>query len=185
MKRIGCLLAFLILSGCNEAEDASNGADLLNSASDAADATITELPTSGIASVLTDYAKSSFSNYIYFHKTESKLLIDFAFFPDGSDPDSVAKTISIPCLSEQNSDDAAVAIGLSAPIESDGSCEAVSLSLLAATFTNDGLVFSFSEPFTLFASQYDFNITRSGFVDSQTSEAIAASVSSRLADVAE
>ncbi len=185
MKRMGFLLALLMLGGCNEGEDASSSADQLNSASGDADATITELPTSGTASVLTDYAKSSFSNYIYFHKTESKILIDFAFFPDGSDPDSQAKTIIIPCLSEQNSGDAAVAIGLSAPTEGSRACTDVSLNLSEATFTNDGLVFSFSESFTLFASQYSFNITRLGFVDSQTSEAIAASVSSRLSDVAE
>lgn len=184
MKRMGFLLALLMLGGCNEAEDSSGSADQLNSASDA-DATITELPTSGTASVLTDYAKSSFSNYIYFHKTESKILIDFAFFPDGSDPDSQAKTISIPCLSEENSGDTAVSIGLSAPTEGSHACTDVSLNLSEATFTNDGLVFSFSESFTLFASQYSFNITRAGFVDSQTSEAIAASVSSRLADVIE
>lgn len=176
MKHIFIFGLFLSLWGCNELESTSTTATTetanVTTATDAA--AITEIDTSsvGSSSSLADYDQAGFSTYVYFHKTEGQILLDYNFFPEGFDSDSQAKTLSIPCEYETTSDDDLLSTSTSATETEEASCEDIVLDLGAATFTLDGICFDFSSSLTIFVDHFGFTITRDGFVDSETGETL-------------
>lgn len=176
MKRILILGFILSLWSCNELEGTSTTATTetanVTTATDAA--TITEIDTSSVSSSssLEDYNQASFSPYIYFHKTESQILLDYNFFPEGFDSDSQAKTLSIPCEYETTSDNDLLSTGASQAETEEASCEDIVLDLSAATFTLDGIRLDFSSSLDIFVDHFEFRITRDGFIDSETDETL-------------
>lgn len=122
-------------------------------------------------SLLEDFDQSPFSKFIYFHKNKNKLLIDYNFFPEGSDFDSQKKEVRIPCqflLKEKEG----ASVGLNAPI-SGGSCRKnFSLDIKAAKFTLAGLEFAFDESFDLFEDDFGMILTPDGFFDTQSGAAL-------------
>lgn len=178
MKRILILGLVLSLWGCNEVESTgdttSSTTETANVTTAADSAVITEIDTSSVASSssLADYEQSSFSQYVYFHATEGQILLGYNFFPTGFDSDSQAKTLSIPCEYEITSDDDYLSTSTSATETEEAACEDIVLDLSAATFTLDGIRLDFSSSLDIFVDDFEFKITRDGFIDSETGETL-------------
>lgn len=134
--------------------------------------------------------ENNYSDYILFHLTEPKTLIDYNFFPAGSDvcqqatydaelnPEGLcrtAKTVVLPCGYEGVEDEADdfLSASISAPLD-DGSCtDHLIVDLSEAEFTIDGLVFPFSGSLDVFAADLGFKITQEGIVNATTGAAIS------------
>lgn len=167
------LLIIVLLLGvvsCNE-EDSSTGST--DSTLNASVSTVNGTESS-TASVLGDYDQSSFSKYIYWHKIENKVLIDYNFFPESTDFDSQEKQVSIPCDFMEDTDTGGADVDLNAPTGNVG-CEDVELDVSSAVFTIDGLEFSFSESLDIFSTQFGFKLTSSGFTLSETGAVLTVS----------
>lgn len=176
MKRILILGLILSLWSCNELDgtSATTTTETANVTTATDTAAITEIDTSSVSSSssLEDYDQAGFSPYIYFHKTESQILLDYDFFPEGFDSDSQAKTLSIPCEYETTSDNDLLSTGTSQAETEEASCEDIVLDLSAATFTLDGIRLDFDTSLDIFVDHFEFKITRDGFVDSETGETL-------------
>lgn len=133
---------------------------------------VTEIDLSGATSPILDaYSQSSFSPYVYFHKGENKIMIDYNFLPSGSDIDSIRKVIEIPCTQDVAGDDK-LSVSLSAPLN-DAPCEdGVTVDVSDATFTVAGMEFGFSETLDVFVFDFDVLVTRNGFVDAVDQQAL-------------
>lgn len=176
------VFSFLCVS-CEEeitdSGDSSQDSALTSTGSDAdSTVTITEIDTtsSQAQSQLDQYSASSFSKYIYFHKTEDKILLDYNFFPKGSDLCQQAaydaesnplgcktdKTIVIPCDYKTRIEDDLLSVNISASTEIS-QCESdIVIDLSSAEFTTDGLVFSFTGSLNIFENDFEFRITKDG-----------------------
>lgn len=130
--------------------------------------TITGIDASQTASVKDNYTQSVFSRYIYFEKTAgNKILVDYNFFPSGTDVKQQEQQILIPCEYTSLADDELLNINLSAPLKKTADCaDKITVSLRDAKFTTDGLIFSFNGSLNVFETDFEFKITKSGFVDS-------------------
>lgn len=171
---IGILIITVSLAACNE-EDSSATSEATLNTTDEDGVTVTEIDTtSATSTVLTDYDQSSFSKYVYWHKTEDKILIDYDFFPSGSDFDSQTKKATLPCEFGEDDQDTAVNVNVSAPTD-PGECENIEIDLSAATFTIDGVEFAFSATLEIFADDFEFKISSGGFTDSVTGTALSVS----------
>lgn len=121
--------------------------------------------------ILQDFDQSPFSKFVFFHKNKNKILIDYNFFPEGSDFDSQKKEVRIPCQFLLNKDQGPN-VNVSAPM-ADGACkERFKLDIDGAKFTLAGLEFGFDETFDLFADEFGIALTPVGFVDAQTGLAL-------------
>lgn len=127
--------------------------------------------------------ENNYCDHILFHKTEALVLIDYNFFPAGTDvcqqvtydaelnPEGdcrTAKTVVLPCGFDGASaeGDDLLSVSISAPT-GDGSCDGqLVIDLSAAEFTIDGLVFSFVSSLDVFANDLGFKITRDGIIKS-------------------
>lgn len=177
-------LTFVLLLGvwglaCQEESGNTQSSDSQSTLSSTEEgATITEIDTGNTSSGLSDYTQASFSQYIYFHLNEDKTLIDYNFFPEGSDLCSQAtydvtsnpggcktdKTIVIPCDYQESSQDDVLSID--AEGETKDCTEDIVLTIASATFSVDGLVFNSKDSITVFAEEFEFTITTNGFIDS-------------------
>jgi hypothetical protein len=131
--------------------------------------------------------ETNFCDYILFHKTEALVLIDYNFFPAGTDvcqqvtydaelnPEGdckTAKTVVLPCGFEEvdvESDDM-LSVSVSAPTGTTTCETSLVLDVSSAEFTIDGLAIPFTDSLDIFANSLGFKITRSGIVDAATSE---------------
>lgn len=173
----GCFLLLLAsgLAACNEEDSSENSGDSqLNvnvSAGSGASVTPVEGTESATTTVLDDYDQSSFSKYVYWHKVENKILIDYNFFPEETDFDDTTDKVAFPC-DFLNVDEGATDVNVNVNAGSSDECDRAELSVAQATFTIDGLVFDFSDSFTLFVSDFGFKITNAGFVQSDSGSSI-------------
>lgn len=198
MKRILSIFALIfVFSACNEVGSDDSASTLNNTVEDSDSVTISALDTSDTSSSLTDYDQSSFSEYVYFHSTESKILIDYDFFPDGSDVCSQAtydedsnpngcqvdQTVVVPCdFSDAALDDDMLSFNVSA--SDDDSCEDdIVVDFSDAEFTTDGLVFDFSDTLDSFDSDFEFKISEQGFIDSNDNSVLDLDSDAKLEDV--
>lgn len=134
--------------------------------------------------------ENNYSAYILFHMTEPKALIDYNFFPAGSDvcqqvtydpelnPEGAcktAKTVVLPCGYEGAEPDAddLLSVSISAPLDDAVCDDQLIIDLSAAEFTIDGLVFPFSGSLDVFADDLGFKITQTSIVDAVTGAAIS------------
>jgi hypothetical protein len=134
--------------------------------------------------------ENNYCDYILFHLTEPKVLIDYNFFPAGSDvcqqvtydpeinPEGVckiAKTVVLPCGYDGASAaaDDLLSASISAPLD-EGSCgDQLVIDLSTAGFTIDGLVFPFSGSLDVFSADLGFKITQEGVVNTATGAALS------------
>lgn len=114
-----------------------------------------------------DFDQSNYSKFVYFHQNKNRIVLDYNFFPEGSDFDSQNKTVALPCA-KPLPDDGHLNINLNAA--SNTPCKPKSLDVSDATFTLLGLEFEFDREFDLFAETYGFVLTADGFVDSESGE---------------
>lgn len=128
---------------------------------------ISAIETKSAPALKSDFDQSNFSKFIYFHKDKNRIVLDYNFFPEGSDFDSEKKTVSLPCV-KPLPDDEHLSINLNAT--SNAPCKSKSLDVSTATFTLLGLEFEFDREFDLFAEDYGFVLTADGFVDSEYGE---------------
>lgn len=182
MKRI-LLVAILILSfvACDELLGTSTTKSTSLSTADAgsdSSVTVTAIDTSNTSSDLDSYAQSGFSKYVYFHKSENKLLLSYNFFPTDADVCSqvtynadtnpngcqTAKTVVIPCEFQSSIQDDLLSVNVSAS-DSDDCGSDIVLDFSDAEFTIDGLVFDFTSQLENFVSDFEFAISSEGFVD--------------------
>lgn len=181
-KTVQYLLIIALLLGftaCNQADTGETTADsTLNANSSAGGSTVTPVDgtESATSTVLGSYDQSSFSRYIYWHKVEDKILIDYNFFPEGTDFDDPGKKATLPCgIGEDNDDAVDVNANVNATTGTDSECEQIELDLALATFTIDGLEFAFSDSLDLFSVDFGFKIAAAGFINSSTSATLTVS----------
>lgn len=191
MKRsfsLALLCAFCI-TACNEVETSSSGSNAESvTANDAAKSSTensvgasetvetTEITAidadsdNDAAETMSSYAPSSFSQYVYVKSDTKVFLIDFNFFPEGTDFDSQNKTATLPCETAAPEGSGAT-VSMSAPEEGDG-CEAVVVDLTSATFTFVGLEFAYEDSLDVFSEALEFKITPEGIADASDGEVI-------------
>lgn len=178
MKKMSAILAWvLVFSACNEGEGVSAQSAHSTSENTEGSVTISAIGTSGTFSNLSQYSQSSFSKHVYFHLTENKILIATNFFPTGSDICSQAtydektnpngcqvdQTVVVPCdFSDAVLEDDRLSFNMSA---GDACEDDIVVDLSAAEFTTDGLVFDFDGSLVVFDSDFEFKISKQGFVD--------------------
>ncbi|MBF0107338.1 MAG: hypothetical protein HQM16_18660 [Deltaproteobacteria bacterium] len=193
IKNILCMALFVVFL-CSCVEGGGGGADAtlapniavgasevstdLDSGPDAA--TISEINTAPAqASLKDDYNQSGFSQYVYFHKDEGRILIDHNFFPSGSNlchkatydektnPNGCKRdfSIAIPCEYRALAGDELLAVNVSASTEDTACKEDIIIDLSTAEFTVEGLVFTETPPLETFADEFEFAISKDGFVD--------------------
>lgn len=164
---------------CNEAGQSTSTADSgALSASDAVEVTgsvetaeITPIDTnSDNDAAMASYALTAFSKYVYIQADAKTFLIDFNFFPAGTDFDSQNKTATLPCDAVEGNESGAT-VSMSAAGE-DEECAAVVVDLSQATFTFVGLEFSFEASLDVFAETFEFKITPEGITDAADGELI-------------
>ena len=192
-KTIIALVLCLFITQCQETNTGSNNSSTINKASTASEnqtpenISITEIGTTQTEnSVLNDYTKSSFSDFIYFHNSENKIIIDYDFFPEETDFDSQTKMATLSCLDshDQENSEISININLSAPTDDIESCQAIELDLSSAQFTLEGLEFELEkEELNLFKKDFQIAISKSGFVNSDSGKLISSDLESRLEDM--
>lgn len=199
MKRVLSILALVLaFSACNEVDSDDSSATSLNNTGDSGDSvTISVLDTSDTSTSLSDYDQSSFSEHIYFHSTESKILVVYDFFPTGSDVCSQAtydedtnpngcqvdQTVVVPCnFSDEALDDDMLSFNVSAS-DSDTCDDDIVVDFSDAEFTTEGLVFTFSGSLDAFDSDFEFKISEEGFVDSNDNSVLDLNSDAALEDV--
>jgi len=130
------------------------------------DVSITEIQSgsSTATNPLEGYSQSEFSKYVYIANSGKKFLIDFNFFPEGSDFDSQEKTVAIPC--EYTDMPEEVDVNVSVDVEEDACESDIVMDLNSATFSFIGLEFTYEESLDIFDSDFEFKISSVGFVDS-------------------
>lgn len=154
-------LFWIMTAACNEAETTT-------SLDTTQQTTTAEAQVSAIDTAASDndavsagsYTQTTFSRYVYEKSGEDVFLIDFNFFPEGTDFDSQAKTAALPCETTTDTD---AAIDVNATEEED--CDKLTVDLSSATFTFIGLEISHDESQQLFVEDFEFKITTDGFVD--------------------
>ncbi len=173
----------LFFVGCVEEERDANSNSLNAANNNDSTVSITEITPTAV-SVKADYDESSFSQYIYF-QTDS-ILVDYNFLPAGTDicqqvtynaetnPNGCqqANSVVIPCEYQGLVDNDLLSINISETTETTGCDDDLVVDVSGATFTVDGLVFSFSTSLDVFENYFEFLITRDGFVDSSDSQII-------------
>lgn len=174
---IGILFTILCLSCQNpgatdlvSTEDSDTA--LAASEGESSDATITEIQSgsSTATNLLDGYSQSGFSKYIYVANSGKKFLVDFNFFPEGSDFDSQEKTVAIPC--EYTDMPEEVDVNVSVDVEEDACESDIVIDLNDATFSFIGLEFIYEESLDIFDSDFEFKISSAGFVDSLDGEKV-------------
>lgn len=197
MKRTLAILAVvLVFSACNETGTDGSSADSLNSTAEDS-VTISAIDTSDTSSSLSDYTQSDFSEHVYFHSTESKILIAYDFFPTGSDVCSQAtydedtnpngcqvdQTVVVPCdFSDAVLDDDMLSFNVSAS-DSDACEDDIVVDFSDAGFTIDGLVFDFDGSLGAFDSDFEFKVSEQGFIDSNDNSVLDLDSDAKLEDV--
>lgn len=173
------IILVLIFSACNEGDSPDSHAASLNNSANSSDdlVTVSVINTSGTSTDLSLYTVSSFSKHVYFHSTQDKILIAYDFFPTGSDICSQAtydektnpngcqvdQTVVVPCdFSDAALEDDMLSFNMSV---GDACEDDIVVDLSAAEFTTDGLVFDFSASLDAFDSDFEFKISKQGFVD--------------------
>lgn len=137
--------------------------------------------TSQTSQTREQYSVSSFSQWIYIHNTENKILIDVNFLPEGHDLCQQAtynadtnpygcqqdQSVSIPCeynsIPESDLLNVNLSVSTTTPVASTCTNPIV-VDLSDAVFDASGLIFT--TPVSAFATDFGFNITNSGFTDS-------------------
>jgi len=179
-KTITILLFSFLFLACNETVT-TNSSDNLTSGNDGT--TITGITTTP-SNLLESYTLSSFSQHIYFHKTEDKILIDYNFFPAEADicqqvtynaetninGCQTAKSVVMPCAYQPLTENDLLSINISAPTETEACDTEVVLDMSQAEFTVEGFVFTFEGTLTVFDPYFEFSITNDGFVDVDDSQ---------------
>lgn len=170
------LILILLVSACTQQATNLNLDESTNSNATSGVGTI----TTQTAETRQNYNLSSFSQWVYLHKTENKILIDVNFLPEGHDlcqqatyhetsnPNGCRQdlSVSIPCEynSLPESDLLNINLSVSTTVPVATSCtNPIVVDLSAATFDADGLIFT--APVTAFQSDFGFQITMDGFVD--------------------
>lgn len=193
MKHIVLILALMFFGvACNESGSNTNQTTTTANASTGSattSTTVEAIDTTNKSTGLEAYTKSTFSDFIYLHKTDNKLLVTYDFFPAGydlcqqatynaqSNPNGCTQneSVSIPCTFSSVADDDLLSVSINA--ETDAGEPAVCASpiivdLTTAEFTVDGLVFDVtSGAVDVFAEDFEFLIDVDGFYDS-TDDAI-------------
>lgn len=138
------------------------------SEADHGEISISAIDTKNTSTLQNDFDQSNYSKFIYFHQNKNRVVLDYNFFPEGSDFDSEKKTVVLPCAKPIPDEDR-LNINLSIPVQ-EAPCKTRSLDVAGATFTLLGLEFEFDRVLELFAEDYGFVLTVDGFVDSESGE---------------
>ena len=118
-----------------------------------------------------EFDQSAFSKFVFFHKDGHKILINYNFFPEGSDFDSQKKIVHIPCdfvLPE----DERLSVSISATEAQTPCVGELDLELSQAVFTLGGLVLSFDENFSALEKDFGVRLTREGAEEAVSGELI-------------
>jgi len=181
MKKIVSIILFSFLFlACNETITTNASDNLMNGNDGTA---ITGITTT-TSNLLESYTQATFSEYVYFHKTENKILIDYNFFPAQADicqqvtynaetninGCQTAKTVVMPCAYQPLTENDLLSINVSAPIEEETCDQEVILDMSSAEFSVEGLIFAFEGTLNIFNSYFEFSITNDGFVDTDDSQ---------------
>lgn len=174
---IGIFFSLLLLACQNpgatdvlSAEESETTLEASDGESGGVSITEIESGSSTATNPLDGYSQSEFSKYVYVANSGKKFLIDFNFFPEGTDFDSQEKTLAIPC--EYTNMPEEVDVNVSVDVEED-ECESdIVIDLNGATFSFIGLEFIYEENLDVFDSDFEFKISSAGFVDSLDGEKI-------------
>jgi len=171
-----CTSVILFGVACNEGDSPETESSGSQSSLSDGSGSITTIDTSNTSSDLDNYEQSSFSTYVYFHKTEEKTLVDYNFFPVDKDVCQQATynadtnpngcqtdmTVIVPCESVLSDDDL-----LLIQSSEESSCDDIVVSFSDADFTLDGLVFATKSTISNFNDDFGFTISSNGFQDSE------------------
>lgn len=174
-------------SACNESGSSSVStvdATAVNAATASTSTTSIEaIDTTNTSSGLEAYTQSTFSDFVYLHKTDNKLLLTYDFFPAGYDlcqqatynaqtnPSGCTQdlSISIPCTFSSITDDDLLSVSISATTDAGENTDCANpiiVDLSAAEFTVDGLIFDITTgAVDAFAQDFEFLIDVDGFYD--------------------
>lgn len=164
------LMSLVFMTSCNElqensatlASDAAKNADSAQESSSQAEITEINVEESGGSDSLQGYQQSSFSKYIYVKDDGSEFLVDFNFFPKGTDFDSEKKMATVSCEYMPVFDEE-LSASLNAPLGEIPCSENVEIDLSQAEFSFLGLVYQGG--IETFSEQFDFQVSLEGFVD--------------------
>lgn len=151
---------------------ADDGGSATSDEDDSTTVSITEIQSgsSTATNPLEGYSQSEFSKYVYIANSGKKFLIDFNFFPEGTDFDSQEKTVTIPCEYTEMPEE--VDVNVSVDVE-ESDCESeIVIDLSGASFSFVGLEFAYEESLDVFDDNFEFKISTDGFVDSLDGEKI-------------
>src|SRR3989339_506288 len=175
------LVVVFFYVGCTQTGSSSSGGGSQNLSNGSGDATdITEI-TPATSKLKDSYEVSSFSEYVFFHKEDTNILLDYNFFPAGSDICQQAaydaqtnpngckqdKTVELPCGYQEAPEDDLLSISLNADpnIATTDCADKIILDMSQAEFTVEGLVFSYDDTLDVFVEDFEFMIAKKGFVD--------------------
>lgn len=136
------------------------------------DPTISKIQTQDATTasdLLKGFKQSTYSKFVYFGEGKKKILIDYNFFPEGTDFDSQLKQVSIPC-SYGRTENSGLNVTVSSTDEAAAECEPYLLDVAGAKFTLAGLELEFDQSFELFSREFGVTLTRDGFFDSESGE---------------
>ncbi len=170
---------FSLAPACNETAQTSESetANLNSQSEGTGDESGISTITTTTSNELSNYTVTTFSENIYLHNSAEKILVSYDFFPTGSDvcqqatydatsnPNGcrVAKTVVLPCAFQSVTDDM-LSTSVSAATDTESCDNQTVIDADAAEFTVHGLVFS-AAVVDVFETDFEFKITRDGFVD--------------------
>lgn len=157
MKKVGLLLGFwLMTTACPGGDTGQANVD------DGQGPVSAETATAGHLV----FEATSFSPFVEKTADGKTLRIAYSFFPDGTDFDFDAKTVSIPCSFKSRAPDG-VDLNLSAPVNQPCNPYKLSFNAEGEAFTLNGIEVPLTgDSYTRFVEDFEFEMTTEGIRDS-------------------